>query len=555
MAFRRTKPLRAGRLYTNFHTLDRAPIAGYVPAIDMAIIGEWRWFDDFLQDTRFALRTFGHSPGFALTAVVTLALGIGVNIGMFSLVNGLLLRPLYERPDEVVGVYGRSTTPSGGYRGFSYPNYVDLREGTADIFANLAAYSTVFAGLDVGDGTRRTLASAVTANYFQTFGLPLALGRPFIAEEERIGADIRVAIISYPLWQRRGADPGMIGRSIRVNGEQFTSSVWLRRDSPGRASPGRRSGCRLARTIRSEGSAGRRRARGARVGRRRAAPRRRLDRDPRSRARHRFASARAGVSGGERRLHARDVDAFASHVHARSRKRRGHRGSRPAADGHAGDRPARGMPEPRQSAAGPGSGAPAGDGDQVVTRRRPRAPHPAAASPKGCSSRWPEAPSGCSLSTWATSALLASVRPVLPVALSLPEFDLDWRVFAGTVGFSLAATLLFGAWPAWALTGRAAATDLKRHAGEEGRRRSGGVRVGNGLVDRPGRALASPARVRWAVPDERDLGGDGRSRVSSRRGIARGSRSGPGGVRRSERESNRISPWWIDCKRSPAWKR
>ena len=75
----------------------------------------WTWLDDFVQDTRFALRTLRHSPGFALTAVVTLALGIGVNIGMFSLVNGLLLRPLYERPDEVVGVYSRSTTPDGEY--------------------------------------------------------------------------------------------------------------------------------------------------------------------------------------------------------------------------------------------------------------------------------------------------------------------------------------------------------------------------------------------------------------------------------------------------------
>ena len=67
----------------------------------------WTWFDDFVQDTRFALRTLRHSPGFALTAVVTLAFGIGVNSAMFSFVNGLLLRPLYERPDEVVGVYGR----------------------------------------------------------------------------------------------------------------------------------------------------------------------------------------------------------------------------------------------------------------------------------------------------------------------------------------------------------------------------------------------------------------------------------------------------------------
>ena len=77
--------------------------------------------------------------GLTLTAVVTLALGIGANVGMFSLVNGLLLRPLYERPDEVVAVQGRSTAPTGGYRGISYPNYLDSQEGTTDVFANLAA--------------------------------------------------------------------------------------------------------------------------------------------------------------------------------------------------------------------------------------------------------------------------------------------------------------------------------------------------------------------------------------------------------------------------------
>src|SRR5574339_137884 len=86
----------------------------------------WRWFDDLVLDTRFAWRTLRHSPGFTITAVATLALGIGVNIGMFSVVNGLLLRPLYERPDEVIGVYNRNTTATGGYRGVSYPNYIDL---------------------------------------------------------------------------------------------------------------------------------------------------------------------------------------------------------------------------------------------------------------------------------------------------------------------------------------------------------------------------------------------------------------------------------------------
>jgi putative ABC transport system permease protein len=89
---------------------------------------------------------------------------------------------------------------------------------------------------------------------------------------------------------------------------------------------------------------------------------------------------------------------------------------------------------------------------------------------------------GLLLSEWATNALLASLRPVLPVALSLPELDLDWRVLVGTVVSSLFATLLFAAWPAWMLAGRAVATDLTRRAGEERRSRLGGGRIGNALV-------------------------------------------------------------------------
>ena len=182
----------------------------------------WTWLDDFVQDTRFALRTLRRTPGFTLTAVVTLALGIGANIGMFSLVNGLLLRPLYEHPDEVVTVRSRSTTPTEGNRGVSYPNYLDLQKGTTDIFVNLAAYSTVFVGVDVGDGPRRTMASHVTANFFRVFGGPLARGRSFTSEETRPGASVRVAIISYSLWQQVGADASILSRQMQINGEPFT---------------------------------------------------------------------------------------------------------------------------------------------------------------------------------------------------------------------------------------------------------------------------------------------------------------------------------------------
>jgi len=113
----------------------------------------WNWLDGLVQDTRFAWRTLRHSPGFVVTAIATLALGIGVNIGMFTVVNGLLLRPLYERPDEVISIYGRGTAPDGGIRGVSYTNYLDLKEGTTSVFSNLAASSTGFVGLGAGQNT------------------------------------------------------------------------------------------------------------------------------------------------------------------------------------------------------------------------------------------------------------------------------------------------------------------------------------------------------------------------------------------------------------------
>jgi hypothetical protein len=122
----------------------------------------WRWLDDLGHDTRFAWRTHRHSPGFALTAIVTLALGLGVNAGMFSVINGLLLRPLYAGADEVWQVRSRRTTPPAGGRAISYPNYRDIEAGTAEIFANLAASDTGFVGLDVGDRPRSAMAAAVT---------------------------------------------------------------------------------------------------------------------------------------------------------------------------------------------------------------------------------------------------------------------------------------------------------------------------------------------------------------------------------------------------------
>jgi predicted permease len=446
----------------------------------------WSWLDDFVQDTRFALRTLRHSRGFALTAVVTLALGIGVNIGMFSLINGVLLRPLYERPDEVVTVRSRSTTPAGEDRGLSYPNYVDLREGAAEIFASLAAFSTAFAGLDVGEGPRRTLASAVTASYFQTFGRPLALGRTFTAEEERPGARLRVAIIGHSLWEQRGADPGMLGRTVRINGEPFTVVGVAPKGFTGTSIPGPEVWLPL----------------GAQETFRTGAPLAGRPLDAREvhelmvvgrlRAGASIESATPALTTVARRLEQEFPAVNRGYTLAMSA-------------------PSRLLFMP-----GPGGGTLAASLGLLLmvmpaivllvtclnlvdlllakgqARRQEMAIRSSLGGGRGRLTRQLVTEGllvalgggavGLLLSIWATNALMASVRPLLPVGLSLPEIPPDWRVFVGTVGFSLAATLLFSAWPAWALTGRAAATDLKRQTGDEGRRPSGGVKIGTGLV-------------------------------------------------------------------------
>jgi len=444
----------------------------------------WRWLDDLVHDTRFAWRTLRHSPGFALTAIVTLALGIGVNIGMFSFVNGLLLRPLYAGADEVVEVDSDSTAPSGGSRDFSYPNYRDLQGGTTDIFASLAASSTGFVGLDAGDGPRRAYASAVTGNYFQVFGAPPAHGRPFTTEEERPGAGIRVAIISYPLWEQLGAGPDTLGRLVRINGEQFTVVGVARQGFAGTSIPGPEVWLPLGayETFSMENGAGRpfdsREAH-------------ELDVVGRLRPGMPDETAEAALATVGRRLE----QAFPSVNAGYSLDL-----SRPST---------RLMFMP-----GAGRGTFAGLtlllmlmpvvvllvaclnlADLLLARGHVRRQELAVRSSlgggrsrlirqlltEGLLLALSGGAVGLWLSTWATKTLLASLRPLLPVAVSLPDVSLDWRVLLGTMAFSLVATLVFGAWPALALTGRAAAADLKPQTGDEGRR-PGGIRIGNVLV-------------------------------------------------------------------------
>ena len=177
--------------------------------------------DGLIRDVRYALRGLRSSPGFALVAVVTLALGIGVNSTIFSLVNAVLFRPLpVEAPGELVDIYGHTAT-STSHDSNSYPNYLDFREQT-ETLTGLAAYANFFGNLSVEGRSELVIGESVSDNYFQMLGVRPAMGRPFLAEEfETVGA-APVTILSHRFWQTRfGGAPDILDRTLRINGTVY----------------------------------------------------------------------------------------------------------------------------------------------------------------------------------------------------------------------------------------------------------------------------------------------------------------------------------------------
>jgi predicted permease len=168
----------------------------------------------FLQDLRFGIRTLSKAPGFTIVAVLVLALGIGANSAMFTLVNALLFRPLAGQVDDLVGLYSHDRTKADSYRAFSYANYADIRDSN-DVFAGLMAHTYSMVGVPAGDTTRQTFVEVISANYFDTLGVPLSAGRPFSAEEERPGAAIPVVIVSHDR-------ASLFGQTIEINSMAFT---------------------------------------------------------------------------------------------------------------------------------------------------------------------------------------------------------------------------------------------------------------------------------------------------------------------------------------------
>ena len=176
-----------------------------------------------VQDLRFSFRVLSRHRGFTATSILVLALGIGINAGIFTLINSLLLRPRVSSgaPGTIVGVHSLERAESGNSRAFSYPNFEDIRAARGP-FTHLAAHNMALAGVTEGETTRRAMIDIVSANYFDTLGVALARGRTFTAAEERPGPPAAVAIASYSEWARTGFADDVLGRTTVLNGRAYT---------------------------------------------------------------------------------------------------------------------------------------------------------------------------------------------------------------------------------------------------------------------------------------------------------------------------------------------
>ncbi|MCA1559353.1 MAG: ABC transporter permease [Acidobacteria bacterium] len=177
-----------------------------------------RPFEDLRGDLAYAFRMLRRSPGFAAVAVTSLALGIGANALVFSIVNAVVLRPLpIDAPERVFVVQTVSGQP-----GQSYPNYVDLRDRNTT-FEGLAGYRIAPMTVESAAGTTRTWGYLATGNYFDVLGVEPLLGRFFLQDDDRRPGESPLAVLSYDEWQARfGGDAAVVGTTIRINRLPYT---------------------------------------------------------------------------------------------------------------------------------------------------------------------------------------------------------------------------------------------------------------------------------------------------------------------------------------------
>src|SRR6266576_367025 len=170
-----------------------------------------------LQDIRYGIRGLLKRPAFTGIAVLTLALGIGANSAIFSLINATLMRRLpVNHPENLVYVYNGNPGSV-----FSYPDYAELRDQN-QVFDGMTAWGGITTSLNSNDQTDLESGAIVSGNFFQVLGVQAALGRLISPEDDRTPGAHPVTVISHGLWQRRfGSDPNVIGRQLLLNGQSF----------------------------------------------------------------------------------------------------------------------------------------------------------------------------------------------------------------------------------------------------------------------------------------------------------------------------------------------
>jgi predicted permease len=181
----------------------------------------YRWEDEMIQDLRYGLRMLFKQPGFTAVAVLSLALGLGANTAIFSLINTVLLRPLpIAQPGQFVAL--NNTAANRMFPTFSYPNYQDLRARN-EVFASLIAYRILTLNLSHDGLNERLWGYAVTGNYFEALGVQAAWGRMLTTADDQTPGAHPVTVVSYKYWQRSfGGAPDIIGKEVLANGRSYT---------------------------------------------------------------------------------------------------------------------------------------------------------------------------------------------------------------------------------------------------------------------------------------------------------------------------------------------
>jgi hypothetical protein len=173
---------------------------------------------DFWKDVRYALRMLGKSPAFTAVAVLTLAVGIGANAAVFSVVNSFLFHPLPVRDAGRLVVVGNGTHDYQSPHELSNPDFKDF-QAQSDAFSDMTAYLIRFAGLSADNRSERVLATYVKGNYFSSLGLQPALGRLFLPGEGETPGKDPVIVLGYAYWVRRfNGDASIVGKSVNLNG-------------------------------------------------------------------------------------------------------------------------------------------------------------------------------------------------------------------------------------------------------------------------------------------------------------------------------------------------